>query len=86
LKFSIGVGLGERISGKEFGENWSQGLIFDEKITILPVDHHSGHKVGFVFILSKNIAKCNDMPYGRRSAEIGNLKWPPRGFLAHFSM
>jgi hypothetical protein len=22
LKFSIGVGIGERMSGKEFGENW----------------------------------------------------------------
>jgi hypothetical protein len=55
-----------------------QGLIFDEKMTILPLDHHSGH---IVFILSKNIAKCKDMPYGRRVAEIGNSKWPPRGFF-----
>jgi hypothetical protein len=48
-----------------------QGLIFDEKMTILPVDHHGGHKVGpIVFILGENIAKCKDMPYGRRSAEI----------------
>jgi hypothetical protein len=52
---------------------WPPGLIFDEKMTILPVDHHSGHIVGpIVFTLGKNIAKCKDMPYGRRSAEIGN--------------
>jgi hypothetical protein len=55
-------------------QNGRQGLIFDEKITILP----GGHKVGsVVFILGKNgknIAKCKDMPYGRRSAEIGNSK------------
>jgi hypothetical protein len=45
-----------------------QGLIFDEKMTILPV---GGHKVGsIVFILGKNIAKCKDMQYGRGSAEI----------------
>ncbi len=50
-----------------------QGLIFYEQMTILPVDHHSGHKVGsIVFILGNNMAKCKDMPYGRRSAEIGN--------------
>jgi hypothetical protein len=51
-----------------------QGLIFDEKITILPVDHPARiYKVGpIVFILGKNIAKCKDMPYGRRSAEIQN--------------
>jgi hypothetical protein len=48
-------------------------LIFEEKITILPVDHHGDHKVGpIVFILGKNIAKCKDMPYKRRLAEIGN--------------
>jgi hypothetical protein len=59
-----------------------QGLIFDEKMTILPVDHHGGHKVGpIVFILGKNIAKCKDMPYGRRLAEIRNSKWPTRGFF-----
>jgi hypothetical protein len=46
-------------------------------MTILPVDHHGAHKVGpIVFILGENIAKCKDMPYGRRSAEIGNSKWP----------
>jgi hypothetical protein len=34
-----------------------QGLIVDEKITILPIDHHGGHKVRtIVFILGKNIA------------------------------
>ena len=50
-----------------------QGLIFDEKITILSVDHHSSHKVGpIVFILGKNIAKCKDMPYGRRLGEMKN--------------
>jgi hypothetical protein len=36
LKFGIGVGIGERIAGKEFGENLKiqnghQGLIFPEK-------------------------------------------------------
>jgi hypothetical protein len=80
LKFSIGVGIGERMPGKEFGDDGRQGLIFDEKMTILPVAHHVGHKVGpIVFILGENIAKCKDMPYGRRLAEIGNSKWPPRG-------
>jgi hypothetical protein len=55
---------------------------FDEKMTILPVDHHSDHKVGpIVFILGKNIAKCKDMPYKRRSAEIGNSKWPTKDFF-----
>jgi hypothetical protein len=51
----------------------------------LPVDHHSGLKVDpIVFILGKNIAKCKDMPYGRRSAEIRNSKWPPRGLFGSF--
>ena len=51
-------------------------------MTILPVDHHGGHKIGpIVFILGMNIAKYKDMPYGKRLAEIGNLKWPPRGFF-----
>ncbi len=53
MKFGIGVGIGERMSGKEFGENWKFKMA-GEKMTILPV----GHKVGpIVFILSKNIAK-----------------------------
>jgi hypothetical protein len=65
----------------DFGDG-CQGLIFDEKMTILPVDHHGGHKVGpIVFILGENIAKCKDMSYGRSSAEIVNSKWPPRGFI-----
>ena len=87
MKFSIGVGIGERMSGKEFGENWkfkmaARGSFLMKKITILPVDHHSGHNVGpIVFILGKNIAKCKDMPNERRSAEIGNSKWLPRGFF-----
>jgi hypothetical protein len=57
LKFSIGVGIGERLSGKEFGENWKfminiRGSFFMKKITILLVDH----KVGpIVFILGENI-------------------------------
>ena len=68
MKFSIGVGIDERMSGKEFGENWkfkmaARGSFFDEKITILPVDHHGGHKVGpIAFILGGNIAKYKDMP------------------------
>jgi hypothetical protein len=50
-----------------------QGLIFDEKMTILPVDHHVGHKIGpIVVILGMNIAKYKDMPYEKRLAEIGN--------------
>ncbi len=72
--------------GKEFGENW-KFKIYDEKMTIMPVDHHGGHKVDpIVFILGKNIAKYKDMPYERRSAEIGNSKWLPRVFSAHFSL
>ena len=74
------------MSGKEFGENWKFKMAtrgsFLTKNDLLPVDHHSGHKVGpIVFMLGKNIAKCKDMPYGRRSAEIGNSKWASRGFL-----
>ncbi len=50
-----------------------QGLIFDEKMTVLPVDHHTDHKVGpIVFILGKNIAEYKDISHRRRSAEIGN--------------
>jgi hypothetical protein len=61
-----------------------QGLIFDEKMTILHVDHHGGHKVGpIVFILGENIAKYKDMTHGR-SDEIGNSKWPPSGFFGSF--
>ncbi len=42
-------------------------------MTILPVDHQGDHKVShIVFILGENIVKCKDMPYGRRSGEIGN--------------
>ncbi len=57
-------------------------------MTILPVNNHSDHKVGpIALILGTNIAKCKDMPYERRSAEIGNSKWPARGFFsAHFSL
>jgi hypothetical protein len=58
-----------------FGENSRRapGTYFWWKITILPIDHYGGHKVGpVVFILCKNIAKCNNMPYGRRSAEFRN--------------
>jgi hypothetical protein len=56
-------------------------------MTILPVDHHGGHKVGpIVFILSKNIAKFKDMPYGRRSAEIGMQNGCQGLFSAHFSL
>jgi hypothetical protein len=60
-----------------------QGLIFDEKKIIMPVDHHIGHKVGpIVLILVKIIAnlKYKYMPY-ERSAEIGNSIWPPRDFF-----
>jgi hypothetical protein len=40
-----------------------QELIFDDKMTILPVNHHGDHKVGaIVFILGENIAKYKDMP------------------------
>ena len=63
------------MSGKQFGENQDgrQGLIFDEKMTILPVGYHVGHKIGpIVFILGMNIAKYQDMPYEKRLAEIGN--------------
>jgi hypothetical protein len=52
----MGVGIGESMSGKEFGD------IFDEKMTILPVDD-GDHKVGhIVFILGETIAKYKDMP------------------------
>ena len=36
-----------------------QEFILDEKITVLPVDHHVGP---IVFILGENIAKYKDMP------------------------
>jgi hypothetical protein len=86
LKSGIGVGIGERMYGKEFGENQKfkmaiRGSFSMKKMIILPVDNHVDHKVGpIVFILGENIAKCKDMPYGG-SAEIGNSKWPPRGFF-----
>jgi hypothetical protein len=65
------------MSGKEFGENWKFKMA-----AILPVDHHGGHKVGpIVFILGMNIAKCKDMPYGRRLVEIRSSRWLPRGFF-----
>jgi hypothetical protein len=61
------------MSGNKFCENKFKIA------TILPVDQHGGHKVGpIVFILFKNIAKCKDMPYGRRSVEIENSKWNTR--------
>jgi hypothetical protein len=39
------------MSGKEFGQNWkfniaTRGSFLMEKMTILPVNHHGGHKVG----------------------------------------
>jgi hypothetical protein len=64
LKFSTGVGQGGCLGRNvvKIENSRCQGLIFDEKITILPVDHHSGHKVGLiVFILGKNIAKRKDI-------------------------
>ena len=64
---------------------WPPGAHFRLIMTILPVDHHGGHKVGpIVFILDENIAKYKDRPQGRRLAGIGKSKWPPRGiFSAH---
>ena len=51
-------------------------------MTMLPIDHHGGHTIGtIVFILGRSIAKYKDMSYEKRLAEIGNLKWPPRGFF-----
>ncbi len=48
---------------------FSIGVGIGDRGSFLPVDH----KVGpIVFKLGKNIAKCKDMPHGRRSAEIGN--------------
>ncbi len=61
MKFGTEVGIGERMSVKEFGENrkfkmGTRGL-FLKKITILPFDHNGGNKVGpIAFILVKNIA------------------------------
>ena len=53
-----------------------------KKMTILPIDHHGGQKIGpIVFILGTNVTKYKDMPYEKRLAEIGNSKWPPRGFF-----
>jgi hypothetical protein len=57
-----------------------RGSFSPKKMTNVPVDH-GVHKVGsIVVILGKNIAKCNNMPYGRRSVKIRNSKWPPRLF------
>jgi hypothetical protein len=51
---------------------WPPGAHFDENITILPVDHHGGHKVGpVVFILGKNIAKCKDQLKSEIQNEAG---------------
>ncbi len=61
MKFGIEVGIGERMFGKEFGENRkfkmaAKGSFSMKKMTILPVDHHSDHKIRpVVFILGENI-------------------------------
>jgi hypothetical protein len=48
-----------------------RSLLISEKMPFLPVD--VGYEVGpIVFILSKNIAKYKDIPYGGRLAEIRN--------------
>jgi len=45
---------------------WPTGADFDEKMTILPVDHHGEHKVGpIVFILDMNIASYKNMPHDK---------------------
>jgi hypothetical protein len=51
------VGVGEKVSGK--GIWWkSDTSIQDEQMTILPVDHHSDHKIKpVVFILGEKVAK-----------------------------
>jgi hypothetical protein len=48
LKFNIGVGIGEMISGKKIGNSrWPPGAHFVwKKMTIWPVDHYGGLKVG----------------------------------------
>ena len=39
-----------------------QGLIFNDKMTILPFYHYGGHKVGPIgFLLDKNIAKYKEI-------------------------
>jgi hypothetical protein len=56
LKFGIWVGMGERMSGKEFGENrkFQDGrrAHFRLKMTILPAAHHADHKVGPIVFIS----------------------------------
>jgi hypothetical protein len=52
------------MSVKEFGENWkfkmaTRGYFLMKKLPFC-----------LLIILGKNIAKCKDMPYERRSAEI----------------
>ncbi len=69
-----------------FGENRKIKMApkdsFSMKNYHFAFDHHGGHKVGpIAFILGTNIAKYMDMPYGKRSVEIGNSKWPPRGMI-----
>ncbi len=41
------VGIGKRMFGKQFSENQK----FNEKMTILPVDHHDGQNIGPIVFL-----------------------------------
>jgi hypothetical protein len=51
----------------------------------LAVDRHSDHTLGpIVFILGMNIARYKDMPHGISFSEIGNSKWPQKGFFSSY--
>jgi hypothetical protein len=73
LKCYKGVNIGERLAGKEFGVN--QKFKMAARDSFLTKKSNFGHKLSLnIFKFGENIAKYKDMPYGRRSAEMGNSK------------
>ena len=57
----------------------------NEKMTISPVDHHGGHKIGpIVFLLGRNIAKYKDMPYEKRWLKSGIQNGRQEAFFGCF--
>ena len=71
------------VKAKKSIQDVCQGLIFDEKITMLHVDLNDGHNIApIVFLLGRNITKYKDIPNGGRLADIEhNSKWLPGGFF-----
>jgi hypothetical protein len=59
-KLQILTDLGGQKSENQDGR---QELIFDEKMTTLPVNQHNDHNI-IVFIFGQNVAKYKDMSCG----------------------